>query len=310
MVSTAILFPGQGAQFFGMGRKLIGLRRVVETLEECADASSLPIMDYVLKTPDAVLRETNRAQPAIFALSVSLARILLDEGVKPGLYAGHSIGHFSALVISGSLRLSDAAHLVAERGRLMAASGKRRPGGMGVVHTLDEQTVTEAIEKSGLPLWSANFNLLDQIVVSGERGALEKARALFTDLGGRWCSLNVSGAFHSPLLDAEAAEFAATVETIEVGTPSVPVLRNCDGMALTRAETVRKDLKRHMMAPVRWTAVMDAMRKAGITLGFEAGPGRVLTGLMMRHVPALSVMSTGTPALLQRAVQAARMGKE
>ena len=305
MVKTALVFPGQGSQRAGMGRGLTDLPAVAAAVEECSRHTGLPIMESLLNTPDAALRETERAQPAIFALSLGLARALLYEGIRPALFAGHSVGHFAALAVSGALRTGDAARLVARRGRLMAAAGRRRPGAMGVVHGLDSRTVAEALEESGLPLWPANVNLANQVAVAGARDALEAGRRLFTDLGGRWIGLEVSGAFHSPLLDAEAAEFAAVVDTLEIGEPSAPVLRNRDGASLTSPGSIREDLKGHMTGPVRWVAVMDALLDAGVGLVIEAGPGKVLTGLMMCHARRLPAMSTGAPRRLRRAVQAA-----
>ena len=305
MVKTALVFPGQGTQSAGMGRGLVDLPAVAETIEQCAGDTALPIRDFVLNTPDAALRETERAQPAIFALSFGLARAVLDAGVRPALFAGHSIGHFAALAVSGALRPGDAARLIAERGRLMAAGGARRPGGMGVVQGLDDRTVSEALDASGLPLWPAVVNLPRQITVSGDRGAIDEGRRLFTALGGRWRTLNVSGAFHSPLLATEAEEFAALAETLDVATPAAPILRNRDGAALTRPECVREDLKRHMTGPVRWVAVMEALLDSGTELVIEVGPGRVLTSLIRRHLRGLAVMSTETPCALYRAVEAA-----
>ena len=305
MVKTALVFPGQGTQSAGMGRGLTDLPAVAETIERCADVTSLPMLDLVLNATDAALRETERAQPAIFALSVGLARAVLDAGVRPALFAGHSSGHFAALAASGALRPEDAARLIAERGRLMAAGGARRPGGMGVVLGLDSRTVSEALDASGLPLWPAVVNLPRQITVSGDRGALARGRCLLTGLGGRWRTLNVSGAFHSPLLDEEAEEFAALVETLDIGEPSAPILGNRDGAALTRPECIREDLKRHMTGTVGWVAVMETLLDAGTGLVVEAGPGRVLTGFIRRYARGLPVMSTETPCALHRAVQAA-----
>ena len=306
-MKTALVFPGQGAQYAGMGDALMDLPAVAGAVEECAAQTGLPIMEYVLTTPDAELRETERAQPAIFALSLGLARVLLEKGIRPDLLAGHSVGHFAALAVSGALRSGDAARLVAQRGRIMAAAGRRRPGGMGVVRGLDVRTVTEVLEGSGLPLWPANVNLSDQVAVAGARDALDEARRLLTDAGGQWIRLDVSGAFHSPLLDEEAAEFAALVDTFEVGEPSAPILRNRDGAALIRPDCIREDLKRHMTGPVRWVAVMQALLDAGVDLVLETGPGRVLTGLMKRHVRGFPVLNTGSPRALQRAVEAAAL---
>ena len=305
MVRAALVFPGQGTQSAGMGRGLVDLPAVAEVVEQCSAHSALPIREYLLSTPDAALRETERAQPAIFALSVGLARAVLGAGVRPILFAGHSIGHFAALVASGALRQEDAARLVAERARLMAAGGARRPGGMGVVQGLHCHTVADALGASGLALWPAVVNLPHQITVSGARSALGDGRRLLTGIGGRWRTLDVSGAFHTPLLDREAEEFAAEVGTLDIDTPAAPVLRNRDGASLTRPECIREDLKRHMTGPVRWVAVMEGLLNAAPDLVIEVGPGRVLTGLIRRYDRALPVMSTETPSALRRAVQTA-----
>ena len=305
MVRTALIFPGQGTQSAGMGRGLVDLPPVIETIEQCARDMDLPLRDFVLNTADAALRATDRAQPAIFSLSFGLARAVLDAGVRPSLFAGHSIGHFAALAASGALRPGDAARLVAARGRIMAAGGNRRPGGMGVVLGLDSRTVGEALETSGLPLWPAVVNLPRQITVSGDRRALDEGRRLFAALGGRWRTLNVSGAFHSPLLGDEAAEFAALVQTLDIATPSTPVLRNRDGARLSRPQCIREDLKRHMTGPVHWVAVMEALLHDGTEFVIETGPGKVLTGLLKRHVHGLPVMGTETPGALRRAIESA-----
>ena len=305
MVKTALVFPGQGTQSAGMGRGLVDLPAVAETIEQCAREMNLPVRDFVLNTPGAVLRSTDRAQPAIFALSLGLARAVLDAGVRPALLAGHSIGHFAALAASGALRPADAARLVATRGRIMAAGASRRPGGMGVVLGLDRRTVTEALDASALPLWPAVINLPRQITVSGDRGALEEGRRLFTALGGRWRTLNVSGAFHSPLLDEEAEEFATSIRALNITMPSTPVLRNRDGVALIRPACIREDLKRHMTGPVHWVSVMETLHRDGTELVIETGPGRVLAGLVRRHVRGLPVMGTETAQALCRAVESA-----
>ena len=305
MVKTALVFPGQGTQSAGMGRGLVDLPAVAEIIEECASDMNLPIREFMLNTPDAGLRPTERAQPAIFALSLALARVVLDAGVRPSLFAGHSIGHFAALAASGALPARDAARLIAARGRIMAAGGLRRCGGMGAVLGLDCPTVARTLQASGLALWPAVVNLPRQIAVSGDRDGLEEGRRLFVALGGRWRRLNVSGAFHSPLLCEEARTFATLVSALDVAVPSAPVLRNRDGAALTRPRCIRDDLKRHMTDRVHWVAIMERLLRDGTELVIETGPGKVLTGLLRRHVPGLAVVSTESPDALHRAIELA-----
>jgi len=297
-----MLFPGQGSQKAGMGRRLLDLPQVADTVAACEVATDLPLLDYICRTPDAVLRETNKAQPAIFALSVGIARVMLDEGVQPTLFAGHSLGHFTALAVSGAIKLSDAAKLVAARGELMAKNGLRCAGGMGVVQNIDEKIIADTLQQSGLSLWIANCNLKDQVVISGLKEDLEFARKLFSGLGGCWTALNVSGAFHSPLLDDEAVKFSALIDRVVIQQPFAPLLSNSTGELSQDTNAIRDDLKQHMTGAVNWIFVMDKLSEIGITIGIESGPGKILTGLMMRHNRDIQMMNTVTPTLISRAV--------
>ncbi len=306
-MKTAILFPGQGSQSAGMGRRLLDFPQVISTIEECADATNLPLVDYVLHTPDTLLLETERAQPAIFALSVGVARVLLDKGIRPVLFAGHSLGHFSALAVAGVIELTVAAKLVASRGEIMSRADQRCPGGMAVVQNISAEAVMDVLKEAGLSLWVANCNLYDQIVISGCKKALKSAKRLFGDLGGRWTQLNVSGAFHSPLLDEEAAEFSVLIDDVEIRLPSVPVLCNSNGSVLESVSAIREDLKSHMTSLVRWVAVMDKLSEKGITLAIESGPGNILKGLMMHHDRNIQAMSTITRESINRAIKMTTM---
>lgn len=301
-MKIAMLFPGQGSQTAGMGRKLLELHQVVDKINACSDIASLPLIDYVLHLSDAALRETERSQPAIFALSVGIAQVLLDKGVVPFLFAGHSLGHFTALAVSGAIELSSATKLVASRSALMAKSKYRCNGGMGAVQNLQAHNVLEALQKLGLSLWIANYNLIDQFVISGYKEDLKTARKILTEMGGRWTTLNVSGAFHSPMLHKEAEEFSFLIDAVEIQEPSAPLVCNKTGELLKDPKVIRDNLKKHMVTSVNWVAVMDKLGATDISFAIESGPGKTLTGLMMRHNRNIHAMNTTTPLLISRAV--------
>lgn len=304
-MSIAFLFPGQGAQFFGMGRELIDKNPVVhDVIDRIAQACDLPIFDYCLKTPATTLCKTEVVQPAIFALSVGIASALQAQGIpQPSVFCGHSLGHFSALVASGALELEDAACLVATRGRLMAQAGSRAPGGMVVSLGVPSATLDHAILEAKLSLWRANDNLSEQIVLSCALKDLPAAEALITACGGRFKRLNVSGAFHCPLLNEEAAQFVKCVDRLKFLPPRALLIRNRDGVLMRDVEAMRSDLRSHMTAPVSWIHVMDRLKSEGVSTCIECGPGKVLKGLMLRHFPDLPVFETEMPKAFFRVVE-------
>ncbi|MCW8166676.1 ACP S-malonyltransferase [Verminephrobacter aporrectodeae subsp. tuberculatae] len=302
------LFPGQGSQCAGMGRALIEQQSVARAvIEAAADACGLPLLDYCLKTSDAALRATERAQPALFALGLAIATALREQGVPaPAVYGGHSLGHFTALAASGALSPHDTARLVAARSQLMAKAGARCAGGMTVALDTPNDALDAALLESGLRIWRANDNLPGQTVLSGAAEDLPTAEALIAACGGRFKRLNVSGAFHSPLLDEEAAQFAELVNALPFATPHAAVVRNRDGELMYDAATLRADLRSHMTAPVRWVAVMDNLRRQGLVGGIECGPGKVLKGLMLQYVPGLPVFESENPRAFSRALDMVR----
>lgn len=299
------IFPGQGAQSARMGQKFLAWPEFAAVLDRIASATGQPLPAMLTSWSEAELLRTDRAQLAIFAMSAGLAACLRAAGHSPDLVAGHSLGHFSALVAAGALTLEDAARLVAARGQAMREGGERVAGSMGVVLGLPGAKVAALLAASGLPVWVANRNLADQTVVSGRADALPEARRIVQEAGGRWGVLAVSGAFHSPLLAPEAERFAADIAAVPMADPRLPVLANGSGQALCSARDIRADLRGHMTGQVVWTAVMDRIASQAGAQIVEVGPGKILTGLMLRHAPHVRPMPTCLPPLLERVLASA-----
>ena len=303
-MSMVWMFPGQGAQSARMGLRFMERAAFAKVIAQCETASGRPVADLVQACAEGDLMRTDRAQLAIFAMSMGILACLQEADRAPDLIAGHSLGHFSALVAAGVLSLDDAIVLVDARGRYMRHGGQRRAGGMAVVQGLPGSDVTMVLSHTKLMVWPANLNLDDQTVVSGSTTDLPAAREAILAAGGRWVPLNVSGAFHSPLLQPEADAFASHIADVALSDPRVPVISNASGSLLLDATSIRADLMGHMTGQVRWTAVMDRIASTAPKTLIEVGPAKVLTGLMLRHAPQLRPLSTGLPRLLDRAVAA------
>jgi len=297
-MKSAVIFPGQGSQTAGMGRKFLKIPKVFNIIDECSSISNMPLRDYILNYSDKELRLTNHAQPAIFALSIGIYNYLIDEGIQPSYFAGHSLGHFSALVASGSIDLSTGIKVVAERGRLMA----KVSGFMGVTQNLSADIISQALDESELPLWVANQNLADQIIVSGCKNNLDSAKKIIETLGGKFTLLNVSGAFHSPILRDESETFSKLIESIEINDPSMPIICNSTGILLNSNIDIRENLKKHMIGLVNWVEVMDRLLSEGVSQCIESGPGKVLTGLFIRHNRSMKIMNTTSLSLISHAI--------
>ena len=296
------LFPGQGSQKAGMGRAYLeAFPTVGAILDRAAQITDLPLRELCLKSADAELCKTENAQPTLFSLSYAIAQVLLEkQAPKPILCGGHSLGHFTALACCGALAFADAARLVALRGRLMAQAGQRCPGGMLAVLNLDADKISAVLSSLSSPTWIANRNLRNQTVISAARADLNTTIKALSAAGGRCIPLNVSGAFHSPLLDEEAAEFSQSITALEIHPPQIPILSNAEGAILHDVDAIREDLRAHMTRQVDWVAVMDAIQAVSANQVLEVGPGRVLKGMIMRHSPDTKVYSTDNPKAILR----------
>ena len=290
---AALTFPGQGSQAAGMARGLLDTP-VARTLLDAASARGLDLRT-ALGGDDGALRPTEVAQPALLFVSCVLAHALREAwggGVEVVGVAGHSVGEYAALVAAGALDPAEAMGLVVERGRAMAAM---REGGMaallGAEAALAEEICAEASGEGGVVV-VANLNAPGQVVLSGSRDALDRALALARERGVRRAMpLNVSGAFHSPLMAPAAERFAALLDGAAFHDAEVPVACNVDAAAVRDAAGLRERLRAQLTAPVRWVECVQRLVELGADTLVEAGPGSVLTGLARRIAPEVRAMS-------------------
>jgi [acyl-carrier-protein] S-malonyltransferase len=280
----AFLFPGQGSQAPGMGLELAEhFTSAREAFEEADAALGFPLSKLCFEGPAEELQLTANTQPAILAVSVAAARVLEEKGIRPDYVAGHSLGEFSALVAAGSIGLSDALRLVRKRGEYMQEAVPVGQGAMAALLGLQAGAVNEICrEAAGDEVVSAaNLNSPAQIVIAGHRAAVERAVELAKARGAkRAILLNVSAPFHCSLMKPAADRLAVDLDTVAIHDPQVPLVNNADAAVVRTAESVRDGLKRQVTSPVRWTDSMLVLRREGADVFVEAGPGKVLSGLM------------------------------
>ncbi|MBN1284192.1 MAG: ACP S-malonyltransferase [Anaerolineae bacterium] len=294
---TAFVFPGQASQQVGMGADLAHTYpRARAVYDEADKLLDFPLSELCWEGPEEALTDTINAQPALYVTGIAVLRVIqsaFEQRAGPGAavpshMAGHSLGEITALVAAGALSFADGLHLVRERGRLMKDAGRTHPGGMAaVIGLMDSAAVTAACDRAaqetGAPAVLANDNAPGQVVISGDAGALERAMELLKEAGAkRLIRLNVSAAFHSPLMEDIADAFAGHLMSVQFRKPAVPVIGNVTAAPLINAESIRVELAAQLTARVRWTESVQAMRAAGVETFIEIGAKDVLTGLLRR----------------------------
>ncbi len=279
----AYVFPGQGAQFVGMGKDLYDNNAAAKALfEQANDILGFRITDLMHAGTDEDLRQTRVTQPAVFLHSVILARTLESE-FRPDMTAGHSLGEFSALVTAGALDFADGLRLVSARAMAMQKACELRPSTMAAVLALPDEKVEEICEQVPGVVVCANYNCPGQIVISGEVEAVEAACEAAKAAGAkRALQLKVSGAFHSPCMEPARAELAEAIAATTFHTPICPVYQNVDALPHTDPEEIKANLVAQLTAPVRWTQTVRNMIADGATEFIEIGPGKVLQGLVSK----------------------------
>ena len=279
----AYIFPGQGAQFPGMGLDLYeGSAVAQEYFEEANDILGFSITDIMFEGTAEQLKETKVTQPAIFLHSVILAKVLGDD-FKPEMVAGHSLGELSALVANGVLSFKDGLQLVSKRALAMQKACEIKPSTMAAILGLEDDVVEETCAEIDGVVVAANYNCPGQLVISGEIEAVEKACEVLTEKGARRALvLPVGGAFHSPLMEPAREELAAAIEATTFSEPICPVYQNVVAKAVTDPEEIKANLIAQLTAPVKWTQCVQAMIADGGTEFIELGPGKVLQGLMRK----------------------------
>lgn len=279
----AYVFPGQGAQFSGMGKDLYDNSPLAKELfEKANEILGFRITDIMFEGTADELKQTKVTQPAIFLHSVILAATLGDS-FKPDMVAGHSLGEFSALVANKTLLFEDALRLVSQRATAMQKACEIMPSTMAAVLGLEDNIVEEVCASIDGVVVAANYNCPGQLVISGETVAVEKACELLKEKGAkRALLLPVGGAFHSPMMEPAREELAQAIENTVFSTPICPVYQNVTATAVSDAQTIKENLIIQLTAPVRWTQSVQKMIADGATEFTEVGPGNVLQGLIKK----------------------------
>jgi [acyl-carrier-protein] S-malonyltransferase len=279
----AYIFPGQGAQFSGMGLDLYENSTLAQELfEKANDILGFNITDVMFEGTAEQLKETKVTQPAIFLHSVILAKTLGDD-FKPEMVAGHSLGEFSALVAAGALSFEDGLKLVSQRALAMQKACEAAPSTMAAVLGLEDAVVEDVCKKTEGVVVAANYNCPGQLVISGEVDAINRACDAMKEAGAkRALVLPVGGAFHSPMMEPAREELAAAIENTTFSKPNCPIYQNVTAKAVTDETEIKANLISQLTAPVRWTQSVQQMITDGATLFTEVGPGNVLQGLVKK----------------------------
>ncbi len=279
----AYIFPGQGAQFSGMGLDLFESSALAQDLfNQANDILGFSITDIMFEGTAEDLKETKVTQPAIFLHSVILAKTLGDD-FKPEMVAGHSLGEFSALVANGTLSFEVALELVSQRAQAMQKACEIKPSTMAAVLGLEDKIVEEICEQTPGIVVAANYNCPGQLVISGEIESINKACESAKEKGARMAMvLPVGGAFHSPLMEPAREQLAAAIENTTFNDPICPIYQNVTASAVSDASDIKNNLIAQLTAPVRWTQTIQQMIADGGTEFIELGPGKVLQGLMRK----------------------------
>lgn len=288
----AFVFPGQGAQFVGMGKDLYNNSpKAKELFEKANEILGFRITDLMFDGTDENLKQTKVTQPAIFLHSVILAEVMGDD-FKPDVVAGHSLGEFSALVANKTLSFEDGLKLVAQRALAMQEACEIEPSTMAAIIGLEDEKVIEVCKEIQEIVVPANFNCPGQLVISGSFKGIEIACVKLIEAGAkRAIPLNVGGAFHSPLMEPAGVKLAAAIESTRFQLGICPIYQNVTGESVTDIATIKENLVKQLTAPVKWTHIMTNMLADGMTELTEVGPGNVLQGLLKkvnRKIPSKS----------------------
>jgi [acyl-carrier-protein] S-malonyltransferase len=308
MTQFAFVFPGQGSQAVGMLAEIAAANPVVEaTFREASDVLGYDLWALTQQGPAEELNKTWQTQPALLAASVALWRVWEQQGGKtPAMMAGHSLGEYSALVCAGVIDFADAVRLVELRGKLMQEAVPAGTGAMYAIIGLDDASIAKACEEAaqGEVVSPVNFNSPGQVVIAGNKDAVERAGAACKAAGAkRALPLPVSVPSHCALMKPAADKLAVALEDITFSAPVVPVVNNVDVKCETSPEAIRSALVRQLYSPVQWTKSVEFMAAQGVTQLLEVGPGKVLTGLTKRIVDTLTASAINEPVAMSAALE-------
>ncbi|RRO08099.1 ACP S-malonyltransferase [Pectobacterium aquaticum] len=308
MTQFAMVFPGQGSQTVGMLAELAAEYPIVtETFAQASEALGYDLWQLTQQGPAEELNKTWQTQPALLTASVAIWRVWQQQGGKtPALMSGHSLGEYSALVCAGVLDFQQAVRLVELRGKLMQEAVPEGTGAMYAIIGLDNDAIAKACEESaqGQVVSPVNFNSPGQVVIAGNKDAVERAGAACKAAGAkRALPLPVSVPSHCALMEPAAKKLAVALESVTFNAPVIPVVNNVDARIETTPEAIRDALVRQLHCPVRWTDCVEFMASQGIESLLEVGPGKVLTGLTKRIVDTLTAAAVNDPASLSAAIE-------
>ncbi|NLW46440.1 MAG: ACP S-malonyltransferase [Firmicutes bacterium] len=304
MKKIAFVFPGQGSQYVGMGKEVSeNYSEAKAVFMEADRVLGRNLTELCFNGPKELLMDTRNAQPAILTASIALLQALKAEGIRADYTAGHSLGEYSALVASEVLDFSEAISLVQKRAELMAGADPDHKGTMAAVLGMDRETLAGCLaeaQKTG-PVEAANFNCPGQIVISGVKTAIAKARELVAAKGGNSIPLSVSGPFHSSFMKSAADAFKIQLESISWKEPTIPVIANVSAKAYHSGEII-DNLYRQVYSSVLWEDSINYLRQQGVEIFVEIGPGRVLSGLIKKTLKDVTIVNCEDLASIKKAL--------